>query len=287
LQQFDYPGDLSQYAAGGARPATAETLNSLAVVSPATELERTHPTVIVTDTRISSGDSGGPLLNANGELIGLTFATPETMTASSVGWHIALPHLRAFVANSPGRPEGVPFDIWTAGLPGASMLEPLLADGDGNGKIDSLVYRYAQGNEERVGEARAMAITMFVDFAERSQQSKKVLDRIPQGLWGMEDRGRFRFDVLLTLRADGVVAIGYIDSRGVVDDIRIGRARQEAATVIWRRSENGLWSAIWPSEPAPLIDPARISPSNLERFDAIVKRLTGPSKERRTVPNGQ
>ena len=225
------------------------------------------------------------MLNANGELVGLTFATPENMTAGSVGWHIALPHLRAFVANSPGRPEGVPFDIWTAGLPEASMLEPQLADGDDNGKIDSLVYRYAQGTEERSGEARAAAITVFVDFAERSLQSKNVLDRIPHGLWGMEDRGRFRFDVLLALRADGVVAIGYTNSGGVVDDIRIGRAGQETATVMWRRSENGLWSAI--SQPAPLLDPTRISAGNLERFDAIVSRLVGASSERRTVPNKQ
>jgi S1-C subfamily serine protease len=270
-QQFDYPADLSQYAVGAA--------------STRAEVQRDRATVIVTDTRISSGDSGGPLLNANGELIGLTFATPENMTAGSVGRHIALRHLRAFVANSPGRPEGVPFDIWTAGLRETSMLEPQLADGDDNGKIDSLVYRYAQGNEERAGEARAAAITVFVDFAERSMQSKNVLDRIPHGLWGMEDRGRFRFDVLLALRADGVVALGYTNSGGVVDDIRIGRAGQETATVMWRRSENGLWSAI--SQPVPLIDPTRISAGNLERFDAIVSRLVGASSERRTVPNSQ
>src|SRR5262249_46345215 len=57
-QQFDFPEDLSQVAAGASGSSTL--------------VDRSRATVIVTDTRISPGDSGGPLLNSKGELIGLT-----------------------------------------------------------------------------------------------------------------------------------------------------------------------------------------------------------------------
>ena len=84
---FDFPNELSQMAAG------ATTIDN--------SVERTRATVIVTDTRISGGDSGGPLLNGKGELIGLTFATPVNRVAGSVGWHIALDHLRSIVSPLP------------------------------------------------------------------------------------------------------------------------------------------------------------------------------------------
>jgi S1-C subfamily serine protease len=128
-QQFEFPEGLSQFAADA--------------TGPDTDISRTRASVVVTDARVSSGDSGGPLLNDQGALIGVTFATAANQTSGSVGWHIALPHVREFVANLPDEPEGVPFDAWTAGLPGGSILQPDLADGDRDGRVDSLRYRYA------------------------------------------------------------------------------------------------------------------------------------------------
>jgi S1-C subfamily serine protease len=110
---------LSQYAAG--------------VASEGGDVERTHATVIVTDARISGGDSGGPLLNEKGNLIGLTFATSANSTAGSVGWHITLDHVREFVADLPEDPEGVPFDLWSAGLPNSARVAEL-SDADEDGR---------------------------------------------------------------------------------------------------------------------------------------------------------
>ncbi len=264
-QQFDYPEDLSQFAAGAA--------------SKGGDVDRDRVTVIVTDTRISPGDSGGPLLNDQGQLIGLTFATPANDSAGSVGWHIALPHLRQFVANLPTAPEGVPFDPWTAGLPEASPLDPETVDADHDGRIDSLLYRYASPSQSGRGAPTPLAVTVFVDLAERNPNGSELLDRVPYGIWGMEDRGHFHFNFFVTTRADHTVAVGYTNTAGVVDEIRIGTS-QTGATLIWRRLADGKWQASQPTGPTALLDPSRFSDTSPSRLSLIVGQIFGSSTGR-------
>jgi S1-C subfamily serine protease len=258
-QQFDYPQDLSQFAAG--------------VSTTSAILDRDRVTVIVTDARISPGDSGGPLLNANGKLIGLTFATPANTSAGSVGWHIALPHLRNFVANLPPHPEGVPFDPWTAGLPEATVLEPELVDADRNGHTDSLLYRYASRAPD--GESQPLALTVFVDLAERETHPNDEMERVPYGLWGMEDRGQFRFNLFVTVRADQTTAVGYTNAKGIVNEIRLGSTPQ-GAKLIWNQNTNGGWVASKPSSSVPLIDATRFSKTDMSRLHTILVETLAP-----------
>ena len=269
-QQFDFPDDLSQFAAG--------------VDSSRTSIDRDHATVIVTDARISPGDSGGPLLNAKGELIGLTFATSANQSAGSVGWHIALPHLRTFLANLPAQPEGVPFDVWTAGLPEATMLEPELADGDHDGRVDSLRYRYAARTQRDSNAPQAVAYTLFINFGERMQPGNELLDRVPYGLWGMENRGRFHFDLLLMTRADGVTAVGYPNGEGILDTVRIGASRQDDASVIWSRNVSGKWSASRAAAGTSLLDAGRLGANNLRRLQSIMGQIAASPDQGRSRP---
>ena len=272
-QQFDFPNDLSQFAAG--------------VSSERTSVDRNRVRVVVTDTRISGGDSGGPLLNDEGQLIGLTFATAANATSGSIGWHIALSHLQSFVAKLPAAPEGVPFDIWTAGLGQGVGFQSEFVDGDRDGRVDGVGYVYAVSGED--GRPRPVARTLFVDFSQRMTRSDgaqgrprtdTAQDRVPSGLWGMDGRGAFRFDVFVSTRADGTVAVGYTDAAGVVDQIRIGRIRSDAATVIWRRDGSGRWQASRPSAPSPLIDSARVTPANLARLRGLTgDQLAGGGDE--------
>jgi hypothetical protein len=272
-QQFEYPEGLSQFAAG--------------VASAGSSIDRDRVTVIVTDTRISNGDSGGPLLNAKGEVIGVTFATPANRSAGSVGWHISLRHVRNFVGTLPKQPEGIPFDPWTAGVPAATMAQPELIDGDRDGRNDSIRYRYIVQPTDEGGDAnpRAVALTTFVDFAQRDGRSEDGLDRVPLGLWGMEDRGRFRFDLFFTTRVDGVTAVGYTNPDGIVDEIRVGRARQEAANVTWRRGANGIWTAVKPTG-VSMIDSARVGPANLRTLQMMTGQGGAPPEARGPTISG-
>jgi S1-C subfamily serine protease len=96
IGQFDSSKDRSRLTTGG-------------------EFDRMRATLIMTDARVSPGDDGGPLLNARGELIGLTTTAPQNLGRGPVAWHIALPDLRTFVANLPSEPEGVETDRHASG----------------------------------------------------------------------------------------------------------------------------------------------------------------------------
>jgi S1-C subfamily serine protease len=257
-QQFDFPTDLSQYVATPSRQPS---------------LTRARMSVIVSDTRISPGDSGGPLLNDRGELIGLTFATPQNVSAGSVGWHVALQHLQKFTANMPAAPEAVPFDAWTAGLGEGVPLNGRDLDGDADGRADAVEFVYGQrGGTPQ--ETTAAARTIFVDFQQRAPRSEQLRDRIPFGLWGIETLGRFRFDLFVTTRDDHVVVVGYTNERGIVDDIRIGSEQENNATTVWQRSAAGAWRASHPTA-MPLVDAARVGAPGMARLVALLRGQAG------------
>jgi S1-C subfamily serine protease len=261
LQEFDYPEDLSQFAAGAS--------------SAGVGLERNRATVLVTDTRISSGDSGGPLLNAKHELIGLTFATPAiatpaNRTAGSVGWHISLEQLRSFTAHLPNSPEEVPFDPWTAGLPEAYVLEPERI------AADAVRYSFAESVGE--GSVQPVAFTIFADFTGRASVSpRSSQDLFPRGLWGMENRGNFSFNVMLTVRKDNVVAVGYTDQNGILSEIRVGTSDHPEARVTWTRSGSGRWSH-YSTASRPLLDQNRLVPGSEIRLKQLLGQFTGRSE---------
>lgn len=256
-----YPDELSQVVAGA---ASAEAT-----------VDRTRATVIVTDTNISGGDSGGPLLNQKGELMGVTFATPNNRTSGSVGWHIALEHLRSMVTTFPTQPEGVPFDAWTAGFPQAHMGTPQHADGDRNGRIDTLVIPYIEGVTDSSGQTveQVVAFNLFIDLSQRAAPGRDIADLIPVGLWGQTDQGRFRYDLFMTARADGVLVVGYLNPAGIVDEIRVGSGKEGTVALIWRRDQAGLWRATQSAGSTPFLDPARISAANQRQVGLIYQNL--------------
>lgn len=256
-----YPDELSQVVAGA---ASAETT-----------IDRTRATVIVTDMSISGGDSGGPLLNQKGELIGVTFATPNNRAGGSVGWHIALEHLRTMVTAFPTQPEGVPFDAWTAGFPQAHMGTPQQADGNRDGRIDTLVIPYVGGVPDGSGQTveQVIAFNLFIDVSQRAVPGHDTADLMPVGLWGQTDHGRFQYDLFMTARADGVLAVGYPNSAGIVDEIRVGLGEEDKVTLIWRRDQAGLWRATQPAGTTPFLDTAKISEADQRKVGLIYQNL--------------
>ncbi|MBX3327486.1 MAG: trypsin-like peptidase domain-containing protein, partial [Nitrospira sp.] len=194
-------------------------------------VDRTAATVIVTDVESWQGDPGGPLLNAQGELVGITRALPAKYSGESEVWHIALTHVRAFLAHLPDRPEGVPFDVWTMGNPQATLLTPHLLDADGDARVDTLQLPYSVVRQAKGSSAvsEPMAIAVLIDFAHRSVATEADRHRVPVGLWGMGRRGDFQFDLMVGMRADGVIITGYTGSNGELDEIRIAKGHAEQA----------------------------------------------------------
>ena len=100
----------------------------------------------------------------------------------------------------------------------------------------------------------------------------------------MEERGGFHFDLFLMTRADGVTAVGYADGEGVVDEIRIGRSREDTARILWRREKSGRWQSSTPAAATPLVDATRLGAKNLRRLRAITGEILS-TPTHRLVPD--
>lgn len=184
-----------------------------------------------TDADVSKDDIGSPLFDGDGNLIGLTVSVARSDTGSPM--HRSSNDIAPLIARPPVKPQNIPFDPWTAGLPDAERLAPQLLDEDHDACSETLLHRL---RAERAG-ATVVAETRFIALTKGCQEPSVV----PRGLWGMEGNGGFAFDAFVTVRTDGVVAMGYTNKAGVVDEIRIGSLNGESR-LIWTRTADGQWS---------------------------------------------
>jgi hypothetical protein len=86
--------------------------------------------------------------------------------------------------------------------------------------------------------------------------------------------------VFLTIRSDGVAAVGYTNANAIVDEVRIGRSHEMHATTVWLRDDNGGWSATSTSTPTPLIDTMRIGKDNMRRLQSIAGFVVAPVSDK-------
>lgn len=247
---FDFPSGLSDSIAAS---------DSTAVAS----LDRERPRVIVTDAPISGGDSGGPLLNNNGEIVGLTFATPTNLTSGAVGFHIDLSHLRTILAGDLSEPEVVPPDVWSAALDGVRREGPRVAT-DGNGTVTGLQFIFrpaftgSQGSSEILALGEPVAVLQFqadpLAPISADQLAEHPEFRVPRGLWDMESIGAFPWSYAVLQRRDGSVVTAYLDDEGVIADVRIGSDVNGDWNVAYLRDADGDWSVSTTSHGRRMLD---------------------------------
>lgn len=279
---YQHPTDLSENVGLPARTAGV--------------IQRVQAEVIQTDIGISPGDSGGPLLNRAGHVIGITFATPANIRAGSAGLHIALPHIQAMVSSPPTEPELVPPDFFAAADPALSPANPRANIVDGF--IQSVVWPFLARTEgsDAASSAQVVAWVTFVDHNRRnpspSRQEPSLSAMMPRGLWSMEDRGQFRFTAVRLVRSDGLIVIGTTDTQGNLSEVRINRDEGRITQVAYTRHATGIWRLAPALVGAPL-DTSTAGGSNtkvLERggrpFDGMPPtRGPGPTPSDRSQPN--
>lgn len=251
---FVLPDDLSRNAGGLGAGSVLGTRGSTRVVASSAD--------------ISEGDSGGPLVNDASALIGLTFPASANRIAGATGWHVSLDELRRFLASWPSAPEPVPFDLWSGGL-NASLGEPHLEDRDRDGLVDTLEYTHLDAS---TSNGTVVGVTTFVDLEQKAPRASD--DRTwmkPTGLWGV-DGGRFRFDVAVTVRADGVVAVGYTSRSGVLEEIRVSKG--DVPGLVWRRMPSGQWQPSG-ADGAPVLESRRFDEPRRRRLMAALSKFLG------------
>ncbi|HET9234190.1 MAG TPA: serine protease [Candidatus Eisenbacteria bacterium] len=258
LGTYDYPIGITEMMLG------ADTLGA--------SLERTRLSVMLSDCAISPGDSGGPLLDANGNLIGLTFATPANLSSGALGMHVALKEIRKFTKMEPAAPEGIPFDPWVAGLPFSMHAPPRAGILQEQGK-PCFVLQYVYLSPDRQPVAELLCFDFEAQNQLRIAGTDTSLSMLPTGIWGMEERKGFSFDVFLVRRFDGLVAVGYTDAQNIVSEIRLDGNQDAKADVVWKRSPKSGWEATQNS--VAIVDAERLD----ERGLAVIGQTMSGKKE--------
>ena len=103
--------------------------------------------VVLSTCPINPGDSGGPLLNTDGELVGVTFGMPNTGSDQNVSldkfsYHVHVDELKPFIHNKPDAPEVSVPSPWPPAILGD------LQDTDEDGRWDTWSFAIEQGGDK-------------------------------------------------------------------------------------------------------------------------------------------
>ncbi len=170
---------------------------------------------VETDCAITHGDSGGPLLNVNGEVVGLNQSVRADLT--TVSFHVHVDEIRDFTSSFPVDPTPVLPDPYCDGGD-----TPTLEDLDADGTADTLVAvtRNAKGHVERM----SLLIDLDQDDAQKARTGSDpfdaevalVTDQDGTYIWYDADNDGVFEILLLDKNSDGLPEKAYrIDGSGV------------------------------------------------------------------------
>lgn len=227
---YQHPAELSENVGLPARPPGL--------------IQRVRAEVIQTDIGISPGDSGGPLLDQSGRLVGVTFATPANLRAGSAGLHVALPHVRALIESLPSKPELVPPDFFAAADPALVPASP--RPSAVNGYLESVVWPFVSKSDDQSSASEVAAVVTYIDTERRarlpdSSQAEALAALMPRGLWSLEDQGQFWFSAAILRRPDGLVAVATTNAQGIVSKVRLNREGGTTTQLAYVRDQSGQW----------------------------------------------
>lgn len=249
--KFIFPTEFTEY--------TVEEIHNSTTGSAKTRqiLEDTQGLWLATGCSISPGDSGGPLFNKQGELIGLNVAVSCNEVGGKTGYHISVDELNAFMNTLDGEVSPVPVDLWKAGNTDGRLLMPKLSiiRVNEDQAIHGLTLIFDLAPPE-VFFASPSAICFYYQFDQFHPDNTIAEDfeyLIPYGLWGRL-KGKFRFDIALVLRNDGISMAGYTDPDKRLNQIRIDRDGDGLTDVAWICCSKGKWGLADDKIGNPLIE---------------------------------
>jgi S1-C subfamily serine protease len=215
--------------------------------------------VLVTNCNVNHGDSGGPLLNAAGELIGVTIGMPSSAAAagssSVLSYHVHLDEVKSFLAKRPEQPTVEIPDPWPA------ALFSKLLDEDNDGTPDTLAFSLTDG-----GPLCGVLLDLNQGTAAK-QPSLDVAEIAAKRSW--------KFQFALTIKP-ALRAFYDTTGSGQIDLILTGRESDMMAAGGWRR-ESERWVSFQPQR-EKLLDAARFKDAaERQRFTKVLNRLTGNS----------
>lgn len=175
----------------------------------------TQGVAVQTGCNITHGDSGGPLLNARGELVGLNQSL--RFDAATVAFHVHVAEIRQFLRNIPSGPVQVVPDPWCEGGSDAAAQ-----DIDGDGKRDTVILGGAS-------MARMFGMDGGATFIDLDQDDSP------------STRGSRAFDaeVIVLKKGDDVFAWYDTDNDGSYDVLLRNKEGDASVDLGWRLTDKG------------------------------------------------
>ncbi len=239
-----------EVAGAGFWPSDGVNMLSKRVANPAEHEEAArsgHQVQILTSNcGINYGDSGGPLLDTNGDLIAVTFAMPTEAGTMSLAYHIHLDEVKKFLNKKTPKVEVAQLDPWPAGA------YHDLFDLDGDGTPDALGIANTKGGP--------LSGLMFDLLQQNNIKSVSELGDQPR---------KWRFNVALHFKPQPTA---YYDSqlKGTIDLVMSGR---DGGIQARRLDEKGQWASE-DAGPRPLLDPFLLPDRTArDRLARIAKKL--------------
>jgi S1-C subfamily serine protease len=172
----------------------------------------TQGLAVQTNCNVTHGDSGGPLLNLRGELVGLNQSL--RFDATTVTFHVHVAEIRAFLKDVPAAPGQVLPDPWCEGGSEASW-----EDVDGDGKKETLkLVGSSIGHSFGMDSAEAT----FIDLDQDDDAKKRSKAR------------PFDAEVIVLNKGDGYFTFYDTDNDGTMDLVLRDKEGEGKADFGWR-----------------------------------------------------
>jgi len=179
--------------------------------------------IMLTSAQANPGDSGGPVLDKDGALIGVTFGGPGDRDQDKFTYHVHIDEVRRFIAQIPPTPMVLPPDPWS-NLPSNLAVRDL----DGDRKADVLAAAGAQ---------RAEVLLFDLD-----NDTPPALVASQAALAQLIDQEKWDFEAAIDLRGSGYIAYYDVDNDGSYDLVLQTDEDSPSAKEVFARQADGRWT---------------------------------------------
>lgn len=184
--------------------------------------------IMLTSAQANPGDSGGPVVDKDGALIGVTFAGPGNSDEDKFTYHVHLNEVRKLLADVPATPMVLPPDPWSFGP--RAKLEDL----DRDGKPDVLIA----GTEMPDGSRRIRPEVMLFDV---DNDSPAALLGSQPNLFALINDRKWDFEFALDVRGSGYASFYDSDNDGRYDTIFATDEDAMTAKQMFSMGADGRW----------------------------------------------